>query len=55
MRDYDPYVYSEGLMERSWPAHREVLERVWQPYLDGRFPMADAVQQLVNALPAAVR
>jgi hypothetical protein len=55
VRDYDPYVYSEGLMQRSLPAHREVLERVWQPYVEGRVPMADAVQQLVDALPAAVR
>jgi hypothetical protein len=55
MRDYNPYVYGEGLMERSLPAHREVLERAWQPYVDGRVPMADAVKQLVEALPAESR
>lgn len=55
MRDYNPYVYSEGLMERSLPAHREALERVWQPYVEGRVPMADAVQQVVDALPAEAR
>ena len=55
VRDYDPYVYSEGLMERSSPAHRAVLERVWQPYLDGRVPMPEAARNVVEALPAAAR
>jgi hypothetical protein len=53
--DYTPYVYSEGLMERSLPAHRELLEQVWLPYVEGRVPMADAVQQLVDALPGEAR
>jgi hypothetical protein len=53
VRDYNPYVYAEGLMERASPAHRELLERVWQPYVDGRVPMADAVKQLVDGLPPA--
>ena len=55
VRDYNPYVYGEGLMERSSPTHREVLERVWAPYVDGRVPMADAVKQVVEALPAESR
>jgi hypothetical protein len=55
LRDYNPYVYSGGLMDRSSPAHREVLERVWQPYVDSRVPMAEAVKQLVEALPAESR
>jgi hypothetical protein len=53
--DYEPYLYREGLFEQSLPAHREALERVWQPYLDGRVPMAEAVRQLVEALPAESR
>jgi hypothetical protein len=55
MRDYTPYVYSEGLMERAVPAHREVLEQVWLPYAEGRVPMADAVRQIVDALPGEAR
>jgi hypothetical protein len=53
--EYNAYVYSEGLFERSSPAHRDVLERVWQPYVDGRVPMAEAARQIVEALPAAPR
>ena len=52
---YRPYVYSEDLFERSAPAQREVLERVWQPYVGGRVPMAEAVKQLIEALPSESR
>jgi hypothetical protein len=37
------------------PAYRELLERVWQPYLDGRVPMAEAAARTVEALPATAR
>jgi len=53
VRDYTPYVYSEKVLERSPTGYRESLERVWQPYVDGRVPMAGAVKQLVEALPPA--
>jgi hypothetical protein len=53
--DYDPYLHREGMFEQSSPAHREALERVWQPYVDGRVPMAEAVRQLIQALPAESR
>jgi hypothetical protein len=53
--DYTPYVYRDGLLERSPSAYREVLERVWQPYVDGRVPMAEAVMQLLEALPSESR
>jgi hypothetical protein len=43
------------LFERSWPGFREPLERFWQPYLDGRVPLAEATKQLVDALPASPR
>ncbi|HEY8518762.1 MAG TPA: hypothetical protein VIN61_01680 [Gammaproteobacteria bacterium] len=42
--DYVPYAYSQGLFERAWPAYRPALERAWQPYVDGRAPMGDAVR-----------
>ena len=50
--DYKPYLYREGVPDQSASAHREMLERVWQPYLDGRVPMADAARQLVDAFAA---
>jgi hypothetical protein len=53
--DYEPYLYREGLFEQSSPAYRGGLERVWQPYVDGRLPMAEAVRQLVEVLPAESR
>jgi hypothetical protein len=46
-----PHVYIKGFFERSPPAYREVLERAWQPYVDGRASMDAAVKQLVEALP----
>jgi hypothetical protein len=55
VRDYNPYVYRESLLERVTREQRETLERVWQPYVDGRVPMAAAVKQLVEALPAGSR
>jgi hypothetical protein len=49
--NYNPSVYAEGVMDRSSPAQRDALERVWTPYLDGGLPMAEAVRRLVDALP----
>jgi hypothetical protein len=53
--DYRPYVYRDGLFEWPSPAYRELLERAWQPYVDGGAPMADAAARAVEALPAAAR
>lgn len=53
--DYEPYLYRGGSFEQSSPAQREMFERVWQPYIDGRVPMAEAVRLLVEALPAGSR
>jgi hypothetical protein len=53
--DYVQYLYAQGLFERSWPLYREPLERLWQPYVDGRVPMVEAVRQLIDALPAEAR
>jgi hypothetical protein len=46
---YEPYVYTQGLFERSWPWFREPLERWWQPYLDGRAPLTESLSRLVAA------
>jgi hypothetical protein len=53
--DYEQYLYTEGLFERSWSAYRAPLERIWQPYVDGHVPMREALTQLVEALSASPR
>ena len=45
---YEPLLYSQKLFQRSWAPLREPLERVWQPYVDGRVAMDKAVKQLVH-------
>ena len=52
---YVPYVYTGSLFEQSPPEHRDVLERIWERYLDGRLPMAEAAQQIVTALSTGPR
>jgi hypothetical protein len=47
--DYEQYLYTEGLFERSWPGFRQPLERLWQPYVDGRVSRADALKLIVAA------
>jgi hypothetical protein len=55
VRDYSPSVYREGVFEQSSPAQRELFERVWRPYVDGRVPMSEAARQFVDAMPAGSR
>jgi hypothetical protein len=55
VQDYDPHVYTEGLVQQSTPAYREALERVWQPYVEGQVSMEEAARQIVAALPGDVR
>ena len=55
VRDYSPSAYREGVFEQSSPAYRELVERVWRPYVDGRVPMSEAVKLLVDAMPAGPR
>jgi hypothetical protein len=47
---YTPYAYRYGLYARGWSAYQRVLERYWQPYLDGRVEFDTAVARLVSAL-----
>lgn len=51
--EYTPYVYANGLFEGSWSAFRRPLETLWQPYIDGRVQLTEAVHQLVGAVPSA--
>ncbi len=47
---YTPYAYRYGLYARGWSTYQRVLERYWQPYLDGKVAFDTAVARLVSAL-----
>jgi hypothetical protein len=47
---YEPYAYRNGLYARGWQDYERVLERYWQPYLDGRTDFDHALASLVSAL-----
>jgi hypothetical protein len=47
--DYQPYLYSEGVLDRAWPELRIPVERYWQAYLDGRMSLIDALRAIVAA------
>lgn len=46
-----PYAYKYGLYTRgNWPAYRGVLEKDWQPYLDGKVHFGAAINSMVSDL-----
>jgi hypothetical protein len=47
---YTPYALREGLYQRGWKNYLDVLQRFWQPYLDGRATFSDAVARMVSSL-----
>ena len=47
---YTPYALREGLYERGWKNYLDVLQRFWQPYLDGRATFSDAIARMVSSL-----
>jgi hypothetical protein len=48
--DYVPYAYQNGLYARSWPQFQPLLERYWQPYLDGKIDFDAAISRMVSNL-----
>jgi hypothetical protein len=47
---YRPYAQRHGLYSRGWQNFERLLERYWQPYLDGKVEFDRAVIRLVAAL-----
>ena len=46
-----PYAYKNGLyMRGEWPKYRAVLEKDWQPYLDGKTNFQTAIHSMVAGL-----
>jgi hypothetical protein len=48
--EYTPYAFRERLYQRGWDDYLKLLERFWQPYLDGKATFDDAIARIVSAL-----
>lgn len=48
--DYSTYAVREGLYQRGWKSYLELLQRFWQPYLDGKATFDDAIARMVSSL-----
>jgi len=47
---YNTYAFREGLYQRGWKNYLELLQRFWQPYLDGKATFDDAIARMVSSL-----
>ena len=47
---YVPYAIREGLYARGWSGYLALLERYWQPYLEGRATFDEAIARMVSAM-----
>lgn len=48
--DYSTYAVREGLYQRGWKNYLELLQRFWQPYLDGKATFDDTIARMVSSL-----
>jgi hypothetical protein len=47
---YSAYAVREGLYQRGWKNYLDLLQRFWQPYLDGKASFDDAIARMVSSL-----
>lgn len=47
---YSAYAIREGLYQRGWKNYLDLLQRFWQPYLDGKATFDDALARMVSSL-----
>ncbi len=47
---YTPYALREGLYQRGWSDYFKLLQKFWQPYLDGHASFDDAIARMVSSL-----
>ena len=47
---YIPYAVREGLYQRGWSDYFKLLQKFWQPYLDGSVTFDDAIARMVSSL-----
>ena len=48
--EYTPYALREGLYQHGWKNYLDVLQRFWQPYIEGRATFSDAIARMVSSL-----
>jgi hypothetical protein len=50
--EYEPYAYKQGLYQRApnWRQYQQLMEKHWQPYLDGKSDFAQAIMHMVADL-----
>jgi len=55
--DYIPYAYRLGIYKRdpNWGKDEAVLQRAWRPYLEGRKPRKEAIQELSEGVCCAAK
>jgi hypothetical protein len=47
---YVPYAYRNGLFARGWSNYQPLLQRYWQPYLDGQIGFDAAISRILTGL-----
>jgi len=47
---YSPDAWREGLYQRGWKDYFKLLQKFWQPYLDGSASFDDAIARMVSSL-----
>ena len=47
---YTPYAVREGLYQRGWNDYLKLLQKFWEPYLDGNASFDDAIARMVSSL-----
>lgn len=48
--DHAPYAIHYNVWQRGWTKNFDLLQRYWQPYLDGKATMDEALDQIVKGL-----
>lgn len=53
--DYTPHIYSYGLFDRGWGRYRTALETHFEPYVQGKTTLDDAMAGLLKMLEASTK
>ena len=50
VKGHEPYAIHYKVWQRRWTRNFELLRQYWQPYLDGKTTMDEAIDQIVRSL-----